>query len=1273
MKESNSLNFPLRKWLFLLFSISLLSAVSADADTITGCITDGDCNALDGDYCSGTIMMHNEGICIDNICETQASFVEDCAERGGKVNECGAIEWSCSDGWNEAACLMEDVSPEDNLCLDYCEGSISNAGVCNPMTYNCNYNVQECNDGQYCNGQESCSNGQCVGGTPINCAAFDKPQIATCNFNPDNNPLTWDWYAGFASVCDEDLDSCTTEIPYVLHTCSTDLCLADCEENADCACQPDACIDADNDGMADDLIDYPYFGSCGDCTCDTDTGVGGGCKPAITYNDPICTECQTDSDCDNLDNIYCAGDSIKHDEGRCINYVCEVESSTVEDCSDRNRLVNDCGVREWGCSNAACYIEGVEPQDNYCSDYCYGDLLKRGLCNDDTFSCDFTNFDCNIYNSRQCNGDEVVVDDFTCENAKCAFDERLVLENCNDFDTNYCSGTSAVFGDYDCVDSQCELVNSGAVQCNDGQYCNGQESCSNGQCVGGASVNCGAFDKPQIAACDNNPDNNPWTWDWYAGFTSVCDESLDRCTTQTQHIWHTCSMSLCGAECEVDSDCEPTDCDHLDHCVGMDYYDYEDVPSSCLSYCYCIENNCGQPTIYHNDLRCGECVTDDDCNKLDRDYCSGSTVMHSEGRCVDNDCVAENSVVEDCLLKNGVMNDCGEMHWGCNEELIDASCEMISVDARQDLCPDNCEGTILNSGECNEETYVCNYDAQDCDDGLYCNGEESCSEGLCVPGEIVACSSYDNPIVSTCDNNPDNNPRTWDWYAGFTSVCDEDLDMCTTETPNILHTCSFDLCGAECEENTDCASTDCDSMDGCYGNDYYDYADVNNECGDCACEDNDCGAPVISHNDPRCTECQTDYDCADLDNDYCAGDTVMHDKGRCINYECEKETNIMEDCSGRDGVMNDCGSMQWSCESAECVMESIELLQENCPNYCKGTTSFQGECNPDTFECDYYITECNDGLYCNGEEYCVNAECVPGNAIDCSGYNITEVSTCDNVPDGNPLTLDYLAGFTSVCSEEYDGCTYKEGIFTHACDKRCGAECSVDEDCEDSLYYTVDKCLGCMCSNEIENLMIVSQPVTFFTPADERFCSTYRYDVDAVGPNPNIYYILNEGPGGMTINSMTGLIEWEPSNQGAYWVEVKATDGVLFDTQRFKLSVNNPPRDTDPREKFFISQIRTNNLVYDEVRPGEQLFVDLNFENTGRRDTDYITLRVTVEELGISRRIGPMRGPDVDEAMIKGLYLDIPTDAKPGVYTARISLSDYSGIRRTRHRDFRII
>ncbi|MEM7826921.1 MAG: hypothetical protein QXQ40_01710 [Candidatus Aenigmatarchaeota archaeon] len=139
--------------------------------------------------------------------------------------------------------------------------------------------------------------------------------------------------------------------------------------------------------------------------------------------------------------------------------------------------------------------------------------------------------------------------------------------------------------------------------CDDGLYCTVNDACTSGTC-GGVARDCSSFNLPKIETCDNNPDNNPFTWDYFPGFTSVCDESLDKCTIGTLNITHTCSKQRCNATCEVDSDCA---CPQ-DHCEGIDYYDYPNY-GKCLANCSCdVRTECQsapcKPTVYHNDPRC---------------------------------------------------------------------------------------------------------------------------------------------------------------------------------------------------------------------------------------------------------------------------------------------------------------------------------------------------------------------------------------------------------------------------------------------------------------------------------------------------------------------------------------------------------------------------------------------------------------------------------------------------------------------------------------------
>jgi hypothetical protein len=66
----------------------------------------------------------------------------------------------------------------------------------------------------------------------------------------------------------------------------------------------------------------------------------------------------------------------------------------------------------------------------------------------------------------------------------------------------------------------------------------------------------------------------------------------------------------------------------------------------------------------------------------------------------------------------------------------------------------------------------------------------------------------------------------------------------------------------------------------------------------------------------------------------------------------------------------------------------------------------------------------------------------------------------------------------------------------------------------------------------------------------------YTYNVDATDPDGDtLTYSLTTSPTGMTINSTTGLISWTPTSTGDYNVTVKVSDGELFDTQSFIITV----------------------------------------------------------------------------------------------------------------------
>ncbi len=1017
---------------------------------ITECQTDDNCTYLDQDYCDGDNVMHVEGFCNASYeCESGApTLAQDCNDQ------------------NNDYCSGTEIKHDDYTC---------SAAAC---VLNSTTTIEECNDGLYCNGQEACSNAACVAGTPpncgdgitctvdscdeendncdnlpdnsvcddelgcngveycdgaldcqsgtsVDCSANDISGVSTCTNVPDANPSTWDYRIEFISQCVEP-GTCTTGDPTVTSTCDIQVCGADCDETH--ACTPTECDNLDG------CVGYDYYdyddaaNSClTDCNCESNL-----CgSPIITQNDSRCiiTECQTDDNCTYLDQDYCDGDNVMHVEGFCnASYECESGAPTLaQDCNDQN------------------------------NDYCSGTEIKH--------------------------------DDYTCSAAACVLNSTTIIEECND--GLYCNGgetcadVACVAGTTpDCDDEvscTADLCNEDTDSCDhtpndslcdDGLYCNGLETCDVvNDCQSGTPVDCSANDISGITSCTNDPDLNSFTWDYRASFTSQCIEP-GTCTTGDETITHACDFALCGAQCDETNACVVTDCDYLDGCVGYDYHEYDDVANACLGDCSCEQNSCVEPTITQNDPRCVNCTVDDDCNDLDSNYCEGDLVKHNEGRCVDFNCTTETTTLQDCNNLNNdycsgteikhddytcsaaacVLNSTTTIE-ECNDGLYCNGQEACSNAACVAGTPPNCgDGITCTVDSCDEDNNECDNtpDNSLCSDDLTCNGAEYCDASLdCQSGTPIVCSPYDLPEISTCTNSPDNNQFTWDMRQLFVSQCVEP-GTCTTGFETIMHICDFALCGAQCDETNACAATDCDYLDGCVGKDYYDYDDVANIClGNCACTNNMCGLPAISPNDPICTECQNDDNCTALDNNYCEGDLVKHDEGKCIDFECTKETTTIQNC--------------------------------------------------------------NDGLYCNGQETCSNAACVAGNAIDCSGSNLPDIGICTNVPDANSYTWDYAAGFTSVCDESSDMCTQGSYQYTHTCDvQNCGAECEQNLDCEDntcSVTYD-DYCVGKKLVEYDNNKVLDSTTITDSCPNTcEESCSCTDCSVSCSPPQTNTYCV----------------------------------------------------------------------------------------------------------------------------------------------------------------------
>ncbi len=142
--------------------------------------------------------------------------------------------------------------------------------------------------------------------------------------------------------------------------------------------------------------------------------------------------------------------------------------------------------------------------------------------------------------------------------------------------------------------------------------------------------------------------------------------------------------------------------------------------------------------------------------------------------------------------------------------------------------------------------------------------------------------------------------------------------------------------------------------------------------------------------------------------------------------------------------------------------------------------------------------------------------------------------------------------------------------------------------------------------------VITSTPITTATVGQ-----LYSYDVDATDPDAGntLTFSLTTGPTGMTINSVSGLIQWTPAaNQvGANSVTVLVQDQAgLFATQSFTVQVSPPGN----RAPFFTSAPPTTATV------GQLYSYDADASDPDAGDTLTFSLDVAPSGMAINSSTG---------------------------------------------------
>jgi hypothetical protein len=284
--------------------------------------------------------------------------------------------------------------------------------------------------------------------------------------------------------------------------------------------------------------------------------------------------------------------------------------------------------------------------------------------------------------------------------------------------------------------------------CNDGEFCTGVEICDGGQCQDGTGP-CG-----EGFICQEESDD-------CVEITCINDDQCDdgrfcngdeTCNAAGQCLADT-SPCEAGEVCLEDSDdCFLPECTTNDDCDNGVFCDGDETcdAGQCLDG---TPRSCGD----------GDACTDDECN-LDLDECVSTPDVTP---CDDGDLCT----VDTCDSETGCTNVPVECSAGQLCDPVDGTCKADTECTIDDDCGDGffCNGDeTCDAGQCQQGTPPCVGDEicidiidscadpecaldDDCDDGSFCSGEETCDAGRCQDGT---------------------------WACGVSEICVDIIDEC---------------------------------------------------------------------------------------------------------------------------------------------------------------------------------------------------------------------------------------------------------------------------------------------------------------------------------------------------------------------------------------------------------------------------------------------------------------------------------------------------------------
>jgi len=509
---------------------------------VTGCY---DTNPCTDKECNA------DGQCVYTNLDKECDDQDPCTQNDWCANgACGGTAFSCDD--------------TDECTLDSCDGF----GGC--VHQFVSSDTCACQNNGECDDNDACTDQECDDGTCIYTASSNPDCCNTLHDCAGETPFCID---NVCVECDspsacEDSDICTEDIcnnDYECENLSIDLC---CETSGDCGGSTPHCFD-------DECVECTDAGHCNDG------------EPCTTDSCDSTHSCRNMNECDCIDDPDCAGTSTPYCEGNDC-----VECRNAGHCNDDNACTTDT------CDGNSCNHQTVSECCNN-HDECTADVDKPYCIGHVCVECRFTT-DCTD-DEEFCTGDTIcTLGTHECSTTgdPCSGTQPECIEN---EDMCSCTGTSCPDEFCDFTTGQCgECVDAG--DCQDGEFCTGFETCTDGVCTDGAYPCVGGYwgceeeDQACLGGCDCTyyclPSGNTCS----GGPVQWCDSSDDCCV---------------GVWCDDGNPCTVDDvCDASKNCTG-DIIVCDEAPNICQdSSGACVEGGCLYPKK-PNGLLCsssGMCV-----------------------------------------------------------------------------------------------------------------------------------------------------------------------------------------------------------------------------------------------------------------------------------------------------------------------------------------------------------------------------------------------------------------------------------------------------------------------------------------------------------------------------------------------------------------------------------------------------------------------------------------------------------------------------------------